>query len=132
MQDNDWYALYMPQERLAVNNFKSIRELEDIAVDLITEYADEYWRSQRRRWESDRIEVVTLDENDPNNVRIYDITVDATQERLISDVRKLKENVRDHCFRDLKFGVIMADSHAYQPLLYAASDSQVTVQPDMP
>ena len=129
LQDNNWYALYMPEERLAVNDFQSLKELEEITDDLITEYADQFWRSQRRGWESDRIEVVTLDKNDPNNVRRYDISVGATQDRLIRDIRALKENVQENYFRDLKLGVIMADIHAYQPLLYAGSDCQVTVRP---
>ena len=129
LQNNDWYTLYMPRERLALSDFQSLKDLEEIAVDLITEYADQFWRSQRRRWESDRIEVVTLDENDPNNVRSYDISVEVTQERLIKDIHELKENVRENYFRDLKLGVIMTHVHAYQPLLYAAPDCPVTVRP---
>ena len=129
LQDNDWYTLYMPQERLALNGFQVLKELEEIAVELITEYADQFWRSRRRRWESDRMEVVTLDEDDPNNVRSYDISVEVTQERLIKDIHELKENVREDYFHDLKLGVIMAHVHAYQPLLYAGPDCQVTVRP---
>ena len=129
LQDNNWYALYMPRERLAVNDFQRLKELEEVTIDLITEYADQFWRSQRRRWESDRLEVVTLGKKDPNNVRRYYISVEATQDRLIRDIRALKENVRENDFRNLKLGIIMADIHAYQPLLYAASDSQVTVRP---
>ena len=129
LQDNDWYTLYMPQERLALNGFQGLKELEEIAVELITEYADQFWRSQRHRWESDRMEVVTLDEDDPNNVRSYDISVEVTQERLIKDIHELKENVRENYFRDLKLGVIMANIHAYQPLLYSAPDCPVTVRP---
>ena len=48
LQNNDWYALYMPRERLNLNDFQSLKELEEIAVDLITEYADQFWRDQRR------------------------------------------------------------------------------------
>ena len=129
LQNNDWYTLYMPRERLALNDFQGMKELEEIAVDLITEYANQFWRSQRRRWEGDRIEVVTLDEDDPNNVRSYDISVEATQDQLIRDIRELAENVREDYFRNLKLGVIMAKIHAYQPLLYVGPDCQVTVRP---
>ena len=45
---------------MRVNGFKDVRALEGVAVNLITEYAGDYWRRQRRRWERDRIEVVTL------------------------------------------------------------------------
>ena len=131
LQDHDWYTLYMPGERLAVNDFQSIKELEEIAVDLITEYADQFWRLQRRRWESDRMEVVTLDEADPNYVRYYEMSVEVTRDKLIKDIHNLKENIREGYLNDLKLGVIMAGIHAYQPLLYAAPDCQVTVQPDI-
>ena len=131
LQNHDWYTLYMPREQLKLNNFQSLKELEDIAVDLITEYADQFWRLQRRRWESDRMEVVSLDENDPNYVRSYEISVEETQDKLIRDIHDLAENVREGHFRNLKLEVLMAGIHAYQPLLYAASDSLVKVRPDV-
>ena len=125
----DWYDLYMPSERLNVADFRSVRELEDIALDLMTEYADQFWRKQRRRWESDNIEVVTLDESDPNNVRSYELSVDVTQSQLIDDIRNLKANIEHRYFDSLKLGVIMTGAHAYQPLLYAGKDCGVTVRP---
>ena len=53
---------------LDVTGFRQVRALEDIAVDLVTEYADQFWRKRRRRWEHEQIEVVALTEDDPNNV----------------------------------------------------------------
>ena len=129
LQDTDWYALYMPPERLDMTDFRSVKELEDVALDLITEYADQFWRKQRRRWEQDNIEVVTLDEDDPNNVRAYELSVDVTQGQLIDDIHELATNIRADYFQNLKLGVIMADAHAYQPLLYVGADCQVTVRP---
>ena len=129
LQDTGWYDLYMPQERLDKADFRSVKDLEDIAVDLITEYTDQFWRTQRRQWESDNIEVVTLDEDDPNNVRAYELSVDVTQSQLIDDIHELAANVRAGDFDNLKLGVIMAGAHAYQPLLYAGADCQVSVRP---
>ncbi len=129
LKRNDWYDLYMPSERLAVTGFPQIAELEDVGLDLITEYANQFWRNQRRQWEHDKIEVVTLDEDDPNNIGVYELSVDATENRLIEDVRELASNVRAGDFRDLNVSVIMTQAHAYQPLLYAGPDSKVTVQP---
>ncbi len=129
LQNEDWYDLSMPAERLNVTDFRSVRELEDIALDLMTDYADQFWRKQRRRWESDNIEVVTLDESDPNNVRSYELSVDVTQSQLIDDIQRLKENVERGYFDSLKLGVIMTGAHAYQPLLYAGKDCNVTVRP---
>ena len=129
LRDEDWYTLYMPPERLNMADFRSVKDLEDVAVDLITEYADQFWRTQRRRWESDRVEVVTLDEDDPNNVRAYELSADATQSRLIDDLHELASNIRQGYCHPLKLGVIMAGVHAYQPLLYAGEECKVSVRP---
>ncbi|MCY4612255.1 MAG: DEAD/DEAH box helicase family protein [Nitrospira sp.] len=129
LERDDWYDLYMPPERLAVIGFPQIAELEDIALDLITEYADQFWRRQRRQWEHDKIEVVTLDDQDPNNIKAYELSVDVTEPVLIKDVRELAANVRAGDFRDLNVSVIMTQAHAYKPLLYAGPDSKVKIQP---
>ena len=129
LRDEDWYTLYMPPERLNVNDFRGVKDLENVAVDLMTEYTDQFWRAQRRRWESDKIEVVTLDEDDPNNVQAYELSADATQSRLIDDLHELAATVQAGYLHNLKLGVIMAGAHAYQPLLYAGEDCKVTVRP---
>ena len=129
LQDKNWYTLYMPPERLTMTDFQSVKDLEDIAVDLLSEYADQFWRTRRRGWEHDNIEVVTLDQEDPNNIRTYELSVDITKNRLIDDIHKLKANVREGYWQNLKLGVIMAEAHAYQPLLYAGKDCKVTVRP---
>ena len=129
LECSDWYNLYMPPERLSVTSFSQIGELEDVALDLITEYADQFWRRQRRHWEHDRIEAVTLDEDDPNNIKAYKLSVDATETVLIKDVHELASNVRAGDFRDLNVSVILTQAHAYKPLLYAGPDSKVMIQP---
>ena len=129
LRDKNWYTLYMPPERLTMTGFRSVKDLEDIAVDLISEYADQFWRRQRRDWEHDNIEVVTLDQDDPNNVRAYELSVDVTEERLIDDIHELAANVREGYCRNLQLGVIMAGAHAYQPLLYTGKDCKVAIRP---
>ena len=129
LENTDWYDLYMPSERLALADFQSLKQLEDVAVDLISEYAEHFWRTQRRKWESNRFEVVTLDQDDPNNLKAYELSVDAMQSRLVHDLHELAANVRERDWHRLKLGVILARAHAYQPLLYAGEGCQVTVRP---
>ncbi len=129
LQNENWYDLYMPEERLNPTAFQGVRGLEDIALDLMTEYADQFWRKQRRRWESDNIEVVTLDESDLNNVGSYELSVDVTQSQLIGDIQNLKANIERGSFDNLKLGAIMTGAHAYQPLLYVEPDCNITVRP---
>ena len=129
LESDGWYVLHAPPERMQVTRFEDVLALEGIAVDLITEYTAEFWKHRRRRWERDRIEVVRLDENDPNNIREYRLSIDAAESRLIEDVRDLAGNLRTGYRRDLKIGVLKIDSHAYFPLLYADKDCKVTIQP---
>ena len=124
-----WYVLHAPPERMQVRRFRDLRALEDVAVALVTEYAGEFWRRHRRRWERDRIEVVRLDENDPNNIREYRLSVDAAEGRLLDDLRELAEGLRDGHYGYLKLTVLRIDAHAYHPLLHADKGSRVTVQP---
>ena len=125
----DWYELYAPLERITATEFGQLRALEDLAVELITVYAERFWRRERRRWEHDRIEVVSLDEGDPNHVEAWELSADATETRLVEDIRTLASCVQDAWFHRLKVGVILAKVHAYQPLLHAGKDRQVTVRP---
>ena len=133
--NSDWYELYAPPEKLNVTGFRQVLALEDIAVDLVTEYADQFWRKRRRRWEHDQIEVVTLADDDPNNIGAWEISVDATETRLIEDIRLLASHMRKGDYHSLKLGLILAEAHAWQPLLawlpvlHAGKNREVTVQP---
>ena len=126
---DDWYELRLPPERLEPKSFAEMRKLEEIAVELIADYAGRFWRKQRRKWEYENLEVRTLDECDPNFVREYTFSVDAGERQLIEDIRALSNNLREGPFPRLGFGVLMRDGHAYKPLLYAAGSRVVTVRP---
>ena len=128
-EDQDWYELYAPPERLSVTGFPQLRTLEDVAVDLLTEYAEQFWRRERRKWEHDRIEVVTLGEDDPNRIDAWELSADVAETHLVEDLRRLASHVQEGWFSRLKIGVVMANAHAYEPLLYAGKDCQVTVRP---
>ena len=129
LESDGWYVLHAPPERMQVKRFEDVRALEGVAVDLITEYSGEFWRQQRRQWERDRIEVVRLHENDPNNIREYRLSIDAAESRLIEDVRDLAENLRVGHDYYLKLAVLKIDAHAYYPLLHADKGCKVTIQP---
>ena len=136
LRNDDWYDLRLPPERLNPAGFRQLRGLEDVALDLVTEYADRFWRRERRRWEHDRIEITTLDEDDPNHVRAWKLSMDAAGDKLAEDARALADALREGRFEDLKswyeslkFGLIRNEAHAYRPLLHVGQDRAVTVQP---
>ncbi len=133
---DDWYELSLPPERREPKGFAQVRRLEDVALDLITEYADQFWRKRRRQWEHKKIEVIPLEKNDPNVVN-YELLVDTTEQKLADEARKLANCIREErpdylrsWYDGLKIGVVREQSrHAYQPLLYAKKERVVTVQP---
>ncbi len=137
LESDDWYELRLPPERRSPAGFPQLRALEDVALELVTEYADRFWRRERRRWEHGEIEVVTLDEDDPNHVRAYELSVDATQDQLVEEARALADTLREGrlddlkpWYRALKIGVaVPPGAHAYRPLLHVGKDRTVTVQP---
>ena len=126
---DDWYELRLPPERLEPKTFAEMRKLEDVAVELLADYAARFWRKRRRRWEYENLEVRTLDESDRNNVCKYIFSVDTGEQQLIDDIRALSNNLREGSFTGLGFGLLMRDEHAYKPLLYAAGTRVVTVRP---
>ncbi|MGR3914781.1 MAG: DEAD/DEAH box helicase family protein [Gammaproteobacteria bacterium] len=126
---DDWYTLTAPPERLRPATFAQVCEQEDLAVELIVEYADYHWRKARRRWEQKNIEVETLSADDSNNIREYRVAMDSTNPLLVRDLRELMGNIREDWLANLKLGVIMRDAHAYKPLLYTERGGKVTVQP---
>ena len=129
LESDAWYVLHAPPERMQTRRFEDVRALEGIAVDLITEYASAFWKRERRQWERDRIEVVRLDGNDPNNIGEYRLSIDAAETRLIEDVRELAETLQAGYRYHLKLGVLKIDAHAYYPLLHADKGCKVTIQP---
>ena len=130
VEDDGWYVLHAPPERMQAKGIQDVRALEAIAVDLLIEYANKFWRQQRRQWEHEHMEVVTLDEDDPNKIPEYRLSIDAAETRLIEDLRALKRTFREEGHRRrLKLGVLKVNAHAYFPLLYADKGCKVTIEP---
>lgn len=129
LADDNWYVLYAPAERFELKRFEDVKVLEDIFINLLAEYSSQFWRKQRRHWESDKLEVVTLNEDDPNNIKEYRLSVSSTETRLIHDIQELLKVSHTQVFHNLKLTLIMTQAHAYVPLLHAHEDCKITIQP---
>ena len=127
LDDNEWYDLRIPPGALRATGFARWRALEKTAVDLLSEYAEGFWMQQRRSWEHDRLEVVTLSADDPNNIREYHLSADATETELVEAVQRLSADIRDNAVPGLS--TVWTKRHAYEPLLYADEKCEVTVHP---
>lgn len=129
LANHDWYVLYAPPQLFEFSRFEDIVVLEDIFIDLLTQYAEQFWRKRRRRWEHDKLELVPLDETDPNNIREYRLFISSKETKLIEDAQRLAEVCHTQRIYNLKLTVIVSSAHAYVPLLHAHKDCEITIQP---
>lgn len=136
LQKNDWYALYIPPEKLEPSEYGRVREWESLAVDLVCEYANQYWRRERSKWEHEHIEVVPLSDENPNYVAEYALAVDAKEDALISKIRQLVEKAESggeypEVLKSgkVKISFLKSAFHAYLPLLHAKPGAAVQITP---
>ncbi len=129
-EKSDWYHLYIRPEKLQFHSYEQIREWEDLAVDLICLYARQYWRYERSRWEHDHLEVFELDESDENMIGSYEVSIEASEERLIAEIEDLIEAISTERFPEDfekildhsgegRISALFPSFHAYIPILYA-------------
>ncbi|WP_424947583.1 DEAD/DEAH box helicase family protein [Candidatus Spongiihabitans sp.] len=136
LENGDWYELYIPLEKLEFSEHGRVREWEDLAVDLICEYADQYWRKERNIWEHQHMEVVPLDDDDPNHVYEYKLSVDAKERALIKDIEQMAEDVKQGQYNEIyplsggyQLSLLNPGFHAYIPLLHARPHDSVKITP---
>ena len=129
LRDNAWYDLHIPANRLTPNSYSELIALEDVVVELIATYIRKVWRKQRRNWEHRNLEVSTLDEHDPNQIDSYELTTTSPEINLEDAIGRLEGALNGDYFKDLNLGVILAQNHAYQPLLYSDGESALDVYP---
>ncbi len=139
LASRDWYTLHLPiKNRQALNYFASVQEWEGLAVDLICDYAAHCWRRGRSQWEHDYIEAESLNENNANYLVEHKISVDAKEDDLIREIKKLAADIKSDqspnvCSTDLSKGsvdllFIKSQYHAYIPLLALYADPKKSVK----
>lgn len=129
LSDDTWYELYMPPDQLKLRNFADLQKFEDIALEMMTHYADNNWRRARQKWEHSQTEIVPLDKDDPNVIGEYKLSLDTRETELIKAIRAWKKDMTKDAYSEIKLGALWEHRHAYQPLLYKGKDSLISVEP---
>lgn len=135
LENMDWYELHIPFEKLEPTNQSRVREWENLAVDLICEHANQFWRRERNRWEHKHIEVVPLDDANPNYVEQYQLSVDVNEEKLICSIERLVARVKSGKYQPgitqdgVQVSLLTPGFHAYIPLLHANVGKTDTAKP---
>ncbi|MEI6335492.1 MAG: DEAD/DEAH box helicase family protein [Methylococcaceae bacterium] len=137
---NDWYILYVPKELIALNSYANVRIWNQIALELLKKYSKKYFLYATDEFIRPRLEVRELDSNDdnlPKSEECYQLIVDASEQQLIGDIKKLqaaidkelKAKTHKHLIEAGQLQACILGNHLFQPLLYAEKGCPITIAP---
>lgn len=140
LQRHDWYVLYVPQNLIDMNSYANVRIWNQIALELLKKYSKKCFLYAADEFIRPRLEVRELardDENLPKPDECYQLTVDASELQLISDIKmlqaditkELKSKKHHHLIEAGQLKACILGNHLYQPLLYAQKGCPITIAP---
>lgn len=125
----DWYRILVPTHWWAPS-MANLRHWQSIALELLCGALERCFNHQKRKYLDPRMELVLLTrehENLPGDDASYQLIVEATEQYLIDDIRKLKDELVQVGWRDSGYiQGLRLDAHLYEPLL---SSEKVKIQP---
>ena len=135
-----WYKLELPEEELEFTNFKNYRRWQEIATVLLKKYCEAYYHYKKSAWELPRLEYKGLQEDDPNFIKEYKVTVydDDETESLKYKINQLSKEIEKGSLKDIDmsrfkhggFEPFDFRRHFYTPLIFIAKgETQVEVSP---
>lgn len=137
---DNWYTLYAAAEDMRLDRYENRDQWNRMARQLLSSYAERFYRFMRNRWEAPYLEVVDVDSDDPSLIESYTIeTTDRVQtaaeiERIGNFVEDLKRALETNQlapwsqfggrWRTVPFG-----GHLFQPLLYVGKNAEIRISP---
>lgn len=129
LETPDWYRILVPAHWWAPS-MANLRHWQSIALELLCGALERCFNHQKRKYLDPRMELVLLTrehENLPGDDASYQLIVEATEQYLIDDIRKLKDELAQVGWRDSGYiQGLRLDAHLYEPLLCS---EKVTIQP---
>ncbi len=140
LQRHDWYVLYVPAHLMSLDNYANVRVWNQIALELLKRYCKKYFLYETDAFIRPRLEVRELTPNDanlPEPDEHYQLTVDASEKQLISDIEKMQAEIHKQVQAKTRRSLIehgqlkacILGNHLYQPLLYSEKGASITVAP---
>jgi hypothetical protein len=122
---SDCYELRAPDDYLRLTTFESIPRLQEIALTILKQYADRFYKEARKAWERPQLEYYPLTTDD-NNLKLeelrtgqrgYIVKVNRKNYDLIKKINDLITAGRDMYQKDVgDLQNIHFDRHLYLPL----------------
>ena len=119
-----WYELTIQEADLEFHDYgRDVARWEDITIALLRAYIDRVYKRSKGKWESQYMETVYVDANDPNFFDEYTVEVRQDQEEWIEKLKELREQIlsgnleRDFSIYSRWIQALRFDRHLYFPLL---------------
>lgn len=77
-QDQTWYTLYIPATEFELNRFDRVFQLENIMIQLLTEYVDRFYKTLKNAYEGQFFDVVEVDDQHASLIGMYHIECEAS------------------------------------------------------
>ncbi len=131
--DQSWYELLIQPKDLEFDSFDKVRLWEEIALALLKNYIERYYKFRKREWELRHLEYRDLESDDANFLCVretpdqgyYRILVDRSREEIVAKLTELKALIEKGEMKPWEFKGLKAiwfGRHLYQPLLYVEND----------
>ncbi len=140
LERDDWYELYASEEDMRLDRYENRAQWQRMALQLLSAYAERFYRFVRGRWESPYIEVAEVTADDPSIIDAYTIeTTDRvyTEEDLkridglVKDLRAAvaKESLAAWSKCGGRWRTVPFAGHLYQPLLFVGKNVEIRISP---
>lgn len=136
LSSDDWYELYIPEAMVKPTAFAGVKELQDVATELVKRYAEKLYDYSKRMFIEPRLEIRELTKDDENipQYEDYVFNVDADDATVVGHIQTLRNELAKavNDGRALKYGDIEGlnfDLHLFRPVLHLKRQGTISIMP---
>ena len=134
IENNAWYKIYIPQDKLEFNSFANVAVWQELVVVLLKKYIEQFYLYHKNKFNANHIETRILQADDENLIQQYDVRLNRNEEIDAIQFRfeHLKTSVTYDGFNivEIASGIEAFDTliHLYKPLIYLGKGYENKVQ----
>ena len=137
---DDWYELLATADDMRLDRYENRAQWQRMAQQLLSAYAERFYRYFRGRWEAPYLEVADIAPDDPNVVEGYMLeTTDLVQTaEQIEQIAVFVEGLKTALSANLlatwtqwggRWRTVPFCGHLYQPLLHVGKNAEIRISP---
>lgn len=131
----NWYDLKMPTRQLTPDTFAGVRQLQDVALQLLKNYCERFYEYHQLAWTEPRLQIEELgpdDENIPKDTH-YIITVDGNEQNLVQQLEDFAARMASATppaasFKSLSY-ILNFKQHLFEPIFHVQRHAPFKIRP---